>query len=374
MAQEYRKVGTETRYRDELQIVEQDLGYEDIPVCRPKFVFFEFTGLKPNTPHWIFMDNKDVTKWVNTSFSLNDYNSSARSSLFRNPGDSYIDATQFPSGQGGPTAATGPIDTEADGTLSGVLYIQSNSSLSFPVGTKIITAIDVDKLDKVKALSYGQTEYVAHGLYELYYEEKFTATVAYEEDVYEWVTVPDPTPPASNNNNNDGGSSAATFLSHYEPSTGTVTYFDTPQTHDQIQARRDAAGGKFNKSLGGGKDGGGGGSGSSQSSKIVCTAMNNAYGFGSYRQAIWLKYSEGMTKEHEVGYHAIFMPLVNKAYNSGEKNNMFIRKVLEHIARHRTADIRAETQGRKRDKIGRIERAILEPLCYIVGKIKMRKQ
>ena len=46
--------------------------------------------------------------------------------------------------------------------------------------------------------------------------------------------------------------------------------------------------------------------------------------------------------------------------------------VLEHIARHRTADIRAETQGRKRDIIGRIERSIFEPLCYIVGKVKLQ--
>ena len=48
------------------------------------------------------------------------------------------------------------------------------------------------------------------------------------------------------------------------------------------------------------------------------------------------------------------------------------RKILENIARHRTADIRAETQGRKRDIIGRIERSIFEPLCYIVGKVKLQ--
>lgn len=107
--------------------------------------------------------------------------------------------------------------------------------------------------------------------------------------------------------------------------------------------------------------GGGGG-------KIVCTAMNHAYGFGSFRNQIWLKYSaDKMTKAHEVGYHTLFLPLVDLGY---KKDVKVIRKVLEHIARHRTADLRAEMRGTKRDSIGRVYRAVLEPLCYIVGKLK----
>ena len=104
------------------------------------------------------------------------------------------------------------------------------------------------------------------------------------------------------------------------------------------------------------------------SSKIVCTAMNQSYGFGSYRNAIWLKYSaDKMTKAHEAGYHAIFLPLVDLAY---KRNNKPVRIALEHIARHRTADLRAEMRGSKRDTLGRAYRFVLEPLCYVVGKIK----
>jgi hypothetical protein len=376
MGLEYRQVGTETKYREEQNIVEQDLGYETVPVCRPKFVFFEFTGLRPSTPHWIFFDGVEVTKWVNTDdFTLASYNSAGINSKLRNPGDAYITATQFPAAHGGPTNASGPVDTANDGTLNGCFYIQSNDDLSFKTGIKTLTAIDISTLDKAKCLSYGQAEFVSHGLYEVYYEETITSQVAYQSPIYDWVQVPDPVPPASSSSGHDRGSSAPTFRSHYEPSTNTVTYFNEPLTHTQIQDRRKAAGGKFNKSLGGGKNGGGGGSGSSQKSKIVCTAMNNAYGFGGFRNAIWLKYAaDHLTKEHEVGYHTIFMPLVDRAYNRGDKNNMFLRKVLEHIARHRSADIRAELRNGKRDKIGRIQRAFFEPLCYIVGKIKMRKQ
>jgi hypothetical protein len=111
-------------------------------------------------------------------------------------------------------------------------------------------------------------------------------------------------------------------------------------------------------------DGGGG--------KIVCTAMNHAYGFGSFRNRIWLAYSaKNLTKAHEAGYHALFLPLVAVGYNQGDKmHNRIVRRVLENIARHRSADLRAEMRGGKRDRVGQAYRFILEPLCYAVGKLK----
>lgn len=111
--------------------------------------------------------------------------------------------------------------------------------------------------------------------------------------------------------------------------------------------------------------------GSSGSSKIVCTAMNEAYGFGSFRNKIWLTYSaKHLSKEHEKGYHALFLPLVDIAYHKQTIASKPLRAVLENIARHRSADLRAEMRGTKRDTLGRAYRAILEPLCYFVGKYK----
>jgi hypothetical protein len=106
--------------------------------------------------------------------------------------------------------------------------------------------------------------------------------------------------------------------------------------------------------------------------KIVCTAMNQAYGFGGFRQSIWLSHSaKHLTKAHEIGYHTLFLPLVAVGYNQGNKmHNRIVRRVLENIARHRTADLRAEMRGTKRDTLGRAYRLILEPLCYAVGKLK----
>ena len=105
------------------------------------------------------------------------------------------------------------------------------------------------------------------------------------------------------------------------------------------------------------------------SSKIVCTAMNNAYGFGSFRQTIWLKHSRDMHPAYQKGYHRIFKPLIKFAYKGNKWYNIAVRKTLEGIARRRTADIWMQQRG-KRHFLGAIERAILEPICYIVGKIK----
>jgi hypothetical protein len=114
----------------------------------------------------------------------------------------------------------------------------------------------------------------------------------------------------------------------------------------------------------GGGDGGG-------SSKIVCTAMNHAYGFGSFRNKIWLAYAaKNLTKAHEVGYHALFLPLVSAGYRQDKWYSKPLRAVLENIARHRSADLRAEMRGTKRDRVGQAYRFILEPLCYAVGKLK----
>ena len=100
--------------------------------------------------------------------------------------------------------------------------------------------------------------------------------------------------------------------------------------------------------------------------KIVCTMMNKSYGFGNFRNKIWLRQSKDLAPEYQKGYHILFLPLVKIA-----KTNNTIKKVLEHIAVHRTIDIRQESRG-KTHMLGRIYRKILEPICYWVGKYAKR--
>jgi len=101
----------------------------------------------------------------------------------------------------------------------------------------------------------------------------------------------------------------------------------------------------------------------SSGGKIVCTMMNKSYGFGSFRNKIWLRHSKNLAPEYQIGYHKIFLPLVKKS-----KTNKFIKKILEHIAIHRTIDIRKEEKN-KIHLLGRIYRKILEPICYLVGRL-----
>jgi hypothetical protein len=102
--------------------------------------------------------------------------------------------------------------------------------------------------------------------------------------------------------------------------------------------------------------------------KIICTAMNHVYGFGSFRQAIWLKQSANLDPAYEKGYHAVFLPILMFAYKNTNPVRTIVRNALEHVARHRTADIWKQKRG-KRDTLGCIYRAIFEPICYAVGKV-----
>jgi len=104
--------------------------------------------------------------------------------------------------------------------------------------------------------------------------------------------------------------------------------------------------------------------------KIVCSMMNEFYGIGSFRNKVWLAQSLRMpnAKTIEKGYHKVFLPLVAFAKKDGFLNKV-VRKSLEHIARHRTADVYKEMRNGKRDVLGRVYRTILEPICYVVGKV-----
>jgi len=108
---------------------------------------------------------------------------------------------------------------------------------------------------------------------------------------------------------------------------------------------------------------GGGDTGQDSSGKIVCTMMNESYGFGSFRNKIWMKFHKDLSPEYQKGYHKLFLPLVKIA-----KTNKIIKNILEHIAIHSTIDMRQTLRGKKHT-LGRLYRKILLPLCYWVGKI-----
>ena len=145
---------------------------------------------------------------------------------------------------------------------------------------------------------------------------------------------------------------------------GDVSYGGPDQRANVEAASGDVYGGAafgYDEAAEKGNEGGGSGGG-----KIVCTMMNESYGFGSFRNKIWLKHSKDLAPEYQIGYHKIFLPLVKLS-----KTNKLLKKTLEHIAVHRTIDIRQEARG-KVHLLGRVYRKILEPICYLVGKYAKR--
>ena len=172
-----------------------ELGYDAIPLHRPKFIYFEFTGLRPNVPHWVFFGGIEVTKFCNTSYTKNDYESAARTSVLKEPGEQFLNATEFPSGGGlpysGATAAggpTAPLYSNANGVLSGVFYLQSNTTYNWNLsidGTELL-AIDVSDANKNNAYSVGAGLFRGIGQYENYYN--YTVAESYEV----WVDPPEP--------------------------------------------------------------------------------------------------------------------------------------------------------------------------------------
>ena len=114
------------------------------------------------------------------------------------------------------------------------------------------------------------------------------------------------------------------------------------------------------------KPGESGGSQASGRSKIVCTMMNESYGFGSFRNKIWMKFHGNIAPEYQKGYHKLFLPLVRYAKQKGIINKI-IKNILEHIAVHSTIDMRQTLRG-KTHLLGRLYRKIILPLCYWAGK------
>jgi len=181
-------------------------GFEDATRARAKFIFFKCEGLTPNTRHFFFFDNKNVTNYVSTD-SVNapdDYYTLPRNSPKRSPGKRFASETGFPTEFGGPTSE---IYSDDEGKIEGLFYLQSNNNFYFPTGTRTFTAIDISVLDLDNAISKSQQQFIIDGGIERYkmeyYSVRRTGTRSYTYQEY----VPDPPdPPVGGGETGTGGS------------------------------------------------------------------------------------------------------------------------------------------------------------------------
>ena len=109
------------------------------------------------------------------------------------------------------------------------------------------------------------------------------------------------------------------------------------------------------------------GSSGTDSGKIVCTAMYKTTGLEEWKKHIrvWQIFERKyLTPYHEKGYHLLFKPFVKAMH----KNNI-IKLLGAHVAKHRTQDLKHIMFNSKPSWLGRIYRKILEPICYLVGRL-----
>ena len=205
------------------------------------------------------------------------------------------------------------------------------------------------------------------------------------------VTDGNGTPVTSGGGGSDDNHNEPTFMSHYEPSTGTVTYFDSPMTHNEIQGlRSDQPDGVFSTGTGAPgamigptrddniSDSGGSGT-SSQSDKIVCTEMYRQTQLDDWKTAmkIWgLHTKTHLTRYHQRGYHFLFMPWVKGMRKSGtltKSGGWLAQRRTQHLKYILSRDGYAGHLGigkkEKDDIVGRIWCTVWHPVTFVTGKI-----
>jgi hypothetical protein len=326
------------------QIASNELVSIDIiPFIRAQKIYFRATGLRPSCRHFAFFDRKPVDVWCRQE------NYETISNDPTEYGNQYNNATEHPEG-------TTELFSNSNGVLEGSFFLPNTDAISFRTGEREFRLIDISVYDLDTAISTAFAAFTANGLLEnrrdVYLK---TTTILTTRTVTTYITRY-----VSGGGGGGGGFSfqGSGFRTFSSRDAAIADGGSGRRTTDEANTPNSRAG----------DDGGGGGGGGG---KIVCTAMNETYGFGSFRQNVWLAHSRNLAPEYQIGYHALFKPLVHYAYQTEKPGYMTLRKILEHIAKHRTADIWKQKRG-KRDYIGAIERAFLEPLCYATGWVIMR--
>ncbi len=132
-----------------------------VPWIRSRFVSFKFTGLRPNTRHFIFMDGVDMSNWVYAIPGVNEFTRMAdleKTSPFLEASQQFSDELEFPAKYGGKTPE---LITDTNGAISGWLLIPR---YTFKCGAKEIFIQDISSVgNRSSALSMAIAIYSAEG-------------------------------------------------------------------------------------------------------------------------------------------------------------------------------------------------------------------
>ena len=350
-----------------------------IPYMRSIKVYFKARGLRANTQHFPFFNGTLISDWARAE------------TTFVNYSDTSTDyGTTLNASSGHPDGSSNLI-SDANGEIIGSFVIPATEALKFRCGDVIFKLLDISANSDTSSTSSAFEVFTSTGIINIT-ERTFEST---RHVTLAAATIAKVTSTSSGVSlGGSGGDTIRTGSAGWHNYNGGFFTDDKGNITDYGGVDWDSpeyggAGGTVSNDA---PFGGPGGYGAGQpapsynpefddgdtgdtggDSKIVCTAMNDAYGFGSFRQKIWLAQSRDLPQEYQLGYHTLFRPLVKYAYHSDKVGYKFVRATLEHIARHRTADIWKQKHG-KRDWIGAVERAVLEPMCYATGYIVKKLQ
>jgi hypothetical protein len=123
-----------------------------ISYIRSRKVYFNVTGMKPNSQLYAFFDNVNIGDYISTNDTYIEYSSNLDNT-------NYLDVTAHPSG-----ATT--LVTDSYGNISGSFIIPNNSALKFLTGNRIFRLIDNLNNSVDSAYTYAEIAYTASGILE----------------------------------------------------------------------------------------------------------------------------------------------------------------------------------------------------------------
>lgn len=197
---------------------EVDLGFDPIPVCRPNFIKITFNGLRPSTRHWFFCAGIDATGYVSTdSTQISNFSLPDRNSVYKNPGETYVNDTGYPTALGGGASS---LYSDANGKLEGIFYLQRKADYFFSTGNITLNVCDRSDNSFEGSISYASSVYQAGGNITYSYTDHYIdGQVEVENPNY---VAPAPVVPATvgttttrgNDNNNRNNDEMGTYLGH----------------------------------------------------------------------------------------------------------------------------------------------------------------
>ena len=301
-----------------------------LPFMRSRKVFFKASGLRPTTRVFAFLDGFNLANLVKSE-SFQFYGASGEDF-----GNTLAGVTAHPDG-----AST--LTTDAHGEVSGSFIVPNNDSKRVRTGAREFKLLDISVDKEQDAVSVARSVYTATGYLDTkeatYVSTRVLGVQGFTKHIYQ------------NYGGEDGGDH------------GPGTSIDASNANSPGS---NSFGGNQNSGMG---DPGADGASSGSGSKIICTALNEIYGFGSFRNKLWMKYNNyekalypSHSKILELGYHKVFGKLTEMMPNSP-----LLTKVLRRVARVRTDRIKREMSGKPITLESKLHVAILRPINYTVG-------